>query len=193
MSTTTNGYPISFFGRVQSSKRAIVKVNSISSFCILFVFAAILNAGSANARILTTLSGTQAHITNNVFEALNTEVQCGDGSSEIFNYVQRIVINGKVEMVLTEFIYQVGTYDLILSGQCDGKNLYSMGTCECISTGVNFKNTESSMDLEAVATVTIETAPQEVSFTGRQIQSMVAGRPAGFLWIRKGYQKNSSL
>jgi hypothetical protein len=185
MSTTKNGFCTRLFARVQSSIVATMKINSSSRFCILFVFAAIINAGSANAKILTTLSGSQAQVTNNVFEAFNTEVQCGDGSIEVFNYRQRMVINGKVEMVLTEFIWDVGTYDLFLIGQCDGKNLYAMGNCQCIRTDFKFKNTLCTKDKETVATVNIETAPQEVSFTGRQIQSMVAPGSAGFLWIRK--------
>jgi hypothetical protein len=192
MSTTTKGcsYFTRLFARVQSSIGATIKIKSIPGFCILFVFAAILNATSANATILTSLSGTEAHVTNNVFEAFNTEVQCGDGSSLIFNYRQRMVINGKVEMVLTEYIHDVGTYDLTLLGECGGSNLYGLGTCACRTTA--FTNTISIMDIETVATVNIETAPQEVFFTG-QIQSMVAARPAGFLWIRKGDKKNSSI
>lgn len=182
-----NGFSTSLFARVQSSIGATMKINSISRFCILFVFAAIINVGSANAIILTTLSGAQAHVTNNVFEALNTEVQCGDGNSLTFNYRQRMVINGKVEMVLTEFIWDVGTYDMFLIGQCGGKNLYVMGTCQCMRIDFKFKNTVSTKNIETVATVNIETAPQDVSFTG-QIQSIVAPRPAGFLWIRKGYK-----
>ena len=148
MSTTTNGCPKRLFARVRSSIGATIKIKPISGFCFLFVFAAILNVGSANARILTTLSGTQAHVTNNVFEALSTYVQCGDGSYELFNYRQRMVINGKVEMVLTEFIWDVGTYDLFLIGQCDGKNLYAMGSCACRTTA--FIDTVFIKDIEAV-------------------------------------------
>jgi len=135
-----------------------MKIKSISRFCFLFVLAAILNAGSANATILTSLSGTEAHITNNVFDAIGTEVQCGDGSSLVFNYVQRMVINGKVEMVLTEFINDVGTYELTLLGECGGKNLYGLGTCACRPTGS--------------AAVNIETAPQEVSAFRPLLSSM---------------------
>lgn len=189
MSTTTNGRR-RFFGLVPSSIVTTMKTKPVSGFCFLFVFAAIMNAGSANARILTTLSGTQAHITNNVFEAQNTEVLCDDGSIIVFNYVQRMVIGGKVEMVLTEFIYDVGTYDLVLSGQCDGKNLYLTGTCECLTT--NFKNTGFIKDIETVATVDIEATAQELFFTG-QSPLMAAHNPIDFLWIRKRDKKNSSI
>jgi hypothetical protein len=191
MSTTTNGcsYFTKLFARVQPSIVATIKIKSIPGLCILFVCAAILNAGSANANILTSLSGTEAHVTNNVFEAFNTEVQCGDGTLLTFNYRQRMVINGKVEMVLTESIVDVGTYDLTFLGECNGSNLYGLGTCACRTTA--FTNT-TIRDIETVATLNIETAPQEVFFTG-QIQSMVAARPAGFLWIRKGDKNNSSI
>lgn len=135
MSTTTNGCPYftGLFAGVQSSIGGTMKIKSISAFCFLFVFVAILNPGSANATILTSLSGTEVRITNNVFEALGTEVQCGDGSSLYFNYVQRVVINGKVEMALTEFIRDVGTYETTLLGQCDSRNWYGLGTCACRS------------------------------------------------------------
>ncbi len=150
MSTTTNGCPYftRLFARVRSSIGGTMKIKSISAFCFLFVFAAITNVGSADAKILTTLTGTEVHVTNNVFEAFNTEVQCGDGSSEIFNYRQRMVINGKVEMVLTEFIWDVGTYDSYFERVCDGKNLYGMGTCACRSAA--FIDTVFIKDIEAV-------------------------------------------
>ena len=124
-----------------------MKIRSVSRFCFLFVLALVLNAGSANATILTGLSGTEAHITNNVFDAIGTEVQCGDGSSLVFNYVQRMVINGKVEMVLTEYINDVGTYELTLLGECGGKNLYGLGTCACRPTAaaVNMETARAVM------------------------------------------------
>ena len=113
-----------------------MKIKSISAFCFLFVLVAILNAGSVNANILTSHTSTEVHITNNVFEAFATEVQCGDGSSLTFNYLQRVVINGKVEMVLAEFIYEVGTFETALYGQCDGRNLYGLGVCACRSAAL---------------------------------------------------------
>jgi hypothetical protein len=191
MSTATNGcsYFTRLFARVQSSIRATLKIKAIPGLCILVLFAAIFNTGSANANILTSLSGTEAHVTNNVFEAFNTEVQCGDGSLLTFHYRQRMVINGKVEMVLSEFILDVGTYDLTFLGECNGNNLYGLGTCACKTTA--FTNT-SIMDIESIATLNIETAPQVIFFKG-QIHSMEAGRPAGFLCIRKGDKNNSSI
>jgi len=112
-----------------------MKIKSISAFCFLFVFVA-LNAGSANATILTSLSETEVHITNNVYEAFGTHVECGDGSSLDFNYLQRMVIDGKVELVLAEYILDVGTYETTFYGQCDGKNLYGLGTCACRSAAL---------------------------------------------------------
>jgi hypothetical protein len=109
---------------------------NIKSFCFLFMFVAILNAGLANANILTSLSGTEVHITNNVYEALGTQVECGDGRSLEFNYLQRMVINGKVELVLAEAILDVGTYETTFFGQCDGKNLYGLGSCACRSAAL---------------------------------------------------------
>lgn len=181
MSTTTNGflYFTRLFARVQSSIGAAIKIKSISGFCILFVFAAIMNAGSANANILTTLSGTEAKVTNNTFQPQIFEAGCG-----LFAYVQRMLINGKVEMVKTEFVYQVGTYTLTFYGTCGGYNLYGLGTCACKRPDFKFKSTVSLKGILTVATVKIETAPHEVFFTGL-IQSMVAPGPAGFLWIRK--------
>jgi hypothetical protein len=109
----------------------------IKSFCFLFVFVAILNTGSANATMLTSLSGSEVHITNNVFDYFNTEVECGDGSSYMFNYRQRVVIDGKVEMALVEFIYpDIGTYETAFIGRCDGRNLYALGSCACRSAAL---------------------------------------------------------
>lgn len=184
MSATTNGCPYftTLYSRIQSSIGASIKIKSISGICMLFVVAAVMNAGSANATILTKLTGTELHVTNNVYEALNTEVQCGDGSVNVYNYRQRMVINGKVEMVLTEFIYAVGTYEMISYGQCNGSNVYGLGSCSCLKTDL-IKQVPVP-DLKTVATVDIETTPQEVFFKGG-IQSMVPASPAGSLWIRK--------
>jgi|SRR5687767_4463813 len=114
-----------------------MKIKSISAFCSLVMFVAILNAGSANATLLTSLSGTEVHITQNVFEAFSTYVECGDGNSLQFNYRQRVVIDGKVELALVEFIYRdTGTYETTFLGQCDGRNLYGLGSCACRSAAL---------------------------------------------------------
>jgi len=151
MSTTTTNrcpYFTRLFARVQSSIGGTMKIKSMLGFCFLFVFAAILSPGSANARILTNLSGTEAHVSNNsVFMPQSTVVQCEDGSILEFFYVQRIIINGKPEMVLTEFTYAPGTHELYLEGTCDGQNLYGLSSCACRSAAfidsVFIKNIEA--------------------------------------------------
>ncbi len=89
-------------------------------------------------------------------------------------------------MVITEVILPVGTYILTFHGVCGGYNVYGIGTCDCITT--DFKTTVSIKDIETVETSDIETAPQEVSFT-EEIQTIVASKPGGFLWIREDDNK----
>src|SRR5688572_15768015 len=101
----------------------------ISLPCIVMVFAAIMQVSQAKATILTTLAGaTEATVTKSVFDAEVFERDCG-----IFSYLQRMVINGQPVQVITEYIYDIGKYELTYLGECDGYAQYGVGTCACLT------------------------------------------------------------
>ena len=189
--STTNGS--SHFTRPFAQPLSSVSANKkqpLPVLYFLFILAAVMNAGSAHAYILTKLQGTQAHVTNNVFQAEVTHVDCSNGQSLDFFYVQRMIINGKVEMVLTEFIYEVGTYDLLPFGECNGSTLYGLGSCACLTTA--FTNAAPGNDMKIAATAKTEIAPKQL-FLPEQHQLAGALDATGFLWIREGGKIDSML
>ena len=173
------------FVRSQPSKAPGMNSTFIAIFC--FLFAMITNMGSAHARILTTLQGTEAHVTNNVFQAEVTQLWCSNGELLEFWYVQRMIIGGKVEMVLTEAIVDVGTYALTILGECNGKTLYGLGTCACLTA--DFKEKSSFETIGTVAPADKETHAQELSVIAPG-KGTAAILPGGSLWIRNAGKKN---
>lgn len=146
----------------------------ISVSCIIFIFFAMLNANPAKANIITALSGTSVHIANKVFDYISVDQTCGT-----FNYKQRMVIDGKTELVLTESIYEVGTYTLTFIGVCDGYNLYGVGSCACLTTDAKI-----ILSPDFKITPMIENTPTQI-FKTEQIQLIITPKPIGFLCIRK--------
>lgn len=207
MSTTTHASQAMVINKQGVTKKEFsVKSYSLmkkftSVFCIALAFV-IMNVSSANARILTTLSGTEVIVTKNSdFEPATIIIECGDGTDFQFNYYQRVIINGKTAMVPVEFVYDVGTYPLYLEGQCGGYNLYGVGTCSCFKTDLDvtpdFKNclpTDVKNTIaNTVATRSIENMPQEIAEPVQMpIIAPLAPKPVGFLCVRKNVIRKGS-
>lgn len=188
----------SLFVRLQSLTGITMNKKFTSVFCIVLGFA-IMSVSPANARILTTLSGTQVTVTkNSVFEPETIIVECGDGSTFEFNYYQRVIINGQTAMVAVEVVYPVGTHTLYLEGQCGGYNVYGVGSCSCKRTDFNiktdFKNCLPTDFKNTVANLNIENTPKEIAepVQMRLIIAPLAPKPVGFLCIRKNVIKKES-
>lgn len=177
MLTTTLTCPAVAPKKVRATQKDDSVKKSMAISCIFLVFAAIINPSTANANILTTLSGTELLITKNVFQYEFLSNECG-----VFSYRQRIIIDGKTEMVLTDRIYEVGKYTLTFHGQCDGYNLYGVGSCDCIAA--TFKETPPNFNTKLTSSMDSETASAEIVMP-EQTRSTVTPKTTGSLWIRK--------
>ena len=158
------------------TKKGLKKL--ISIFFFVFVFIANINLSPANARFLTSATGTELNISNNSFDYERVDNDCGS-----FAYLQRVIINGQTLMVLTEFIYPAGTHQMTLVGNCDGLNLYEAGTCSCFNTRVIKFQFFPTIELGIPPKQELEIAPKQI-LNGEKKSLVVAPR-GGELWIRE--------
>ena len=158
------------------AKKSIRKFISIC--CFVFVFIANMNLSPANARLLTSVIGTELNVSYNSFDYELLENDCGS-----FVYLQRVIINGKTIMVLTEFLYPAGTHQMTLVGNCDGLNLYEAGTCSCFNNKLMKLELFPTIDLVTPPGQKLEKAPKKI-FTAEKKWLVVAPN-RGELWRRQ--------
>lgn len=119
----------------KTSKRLVNKLIVLASF--LFVFIININVGQSYARLATTLLGTEGNFSFNGYETQVVYLDCSNGESIGFNYLQRVIINGKTVMAYSEFMYAAGTHQLYLVGTCNGLYFYEASTCSCKVLPIN--------------------------------------------------------
>jgi hypothetical protein len=158
---------------------SIMKQRSIG-IVIALIFAAVLSSSPVNARLATSLSGTQVTITaNSSYEPVSTEIEC-NGEFYSFNYRQRVVINGVTAIVLTEFVYAPGTHTLYLQGTCGDLNFYGATSCACLTT--EFQVLFPKIDLKTPPADVQNAAKEGISSDHNELAGTTF---AGYLWIRK--------
>lgn len=97
-------------------------------FACFLAAIALTAGGSASATILTAEDASEVSVAHD-YETLAQPVErCGTA----YLYEQRVTFPGAAsELVLTEFLYTPGHYDLTLLGKCEGEKVYGVGSCAC--------------------------------------------------------------
>lgn len=75
-----------------------------------------------------------AHVSvGNRWEAIPTSLCSG---AYVFNYRQRITLDGESTMAPVESVAPPGRYEAILVNRCDGYDIYEFGSCLCLIVAV---------------------------------------------------------